>query len=74
MSVSQLVLDLRISADEYVKMYQGSARAVFAHTREGKKVRFPAKILVPFVQRDGISGTFVIDYDNNNRFQQIRRL
>ncbi len=72
--MSQLVLDLRISAEEFLKLYQGSAKAVFAYTREGKKVRFPAKILIPFVERDGITGSFVIDYDKQNRFQQIRRL
>lgn len=55
-------------------MYQGSARSVIAESRNGEKIRFPAKILVPFVERDGIKGSFIIHYDEDNKFKQIRRL
>ena len=70
----RVIIDLAISSDEYLKMYRGQARAVHARSRDGRKVHFPAKILVPFVEHDGIRGSFIIDYDDNNRFQQIQRL
>ena len=72
--MSQLIIDLSISSEEYVKLYRGVARTVFASSRDGKKIRFPASILVPFVEREGINGSFVIDYDQHNRFQRIHRL
>lgn len=64
---------LNITADEYIRVYQGSARFIQATSREGKTVRFPANILQPFVTRDGIYGDFTIVCDQNNRFQQVIR-
>lgn len=72
--MQRLLVDLSISAEEYVKLYQGKARTVQAKSRDGRSVKFPANILVPFVQHDGIRGTFQIDYDVKQRFQQIRRV
>lgn len=70
----RLIVDLTISAEEYLKLYQGSARTVRACSRDGRTVHFPAKILVPFVEQQGIQGSFIISYDEHSRFQQIRRL
>ena len=72
--MSQVFVDLTISADEYLKLYQGKTTIVNATARDGRKVHFPANILVPFVTREGIHGSFCINYDANNRFQHIQRL
>ena len=71
--MGRLVVDLAISAEEYLKLYRGTARAVHATSQDGRRIHFPAAILVPFVQRDGIRGRFIIDYDDKNRFRQIQR-
>ena len=73
-SMNQLIVDLAISSDEYVKLYQGAARVVHTHSRDGRRVHFPANILVPFVEHNGVHGSFVIQFDSNNRFQQIQRI
>ena len=70
----ELTVSLHIPADEYLKHYQGTARSVYTHTWEGRSVRFPANILQPFVTRQGISGTFKIVFDDNNRFLKVVRL
>lgn len=69
-----IILDLRISSDEYLKLYQGRADSVVTVARDGRTVRFPADILRKFVTRDGIQGSFVIYFDTENRFQSIDRL
>ncbi len=68
-----VVVDLYISADEYLTVYQGVARDVFAIARDGRKIRFPANILQSFVTNNGIQGTFIISFDDDNKFQGIRR-
>jgi len=40
----------------------------------GRRVRFPANILRPFVTLEGIQGRFIIRFDSDSRFQGIDRL
>jgi hypothetical protein len=70
----EVTIELAISAQEYLAHYQGAAREVVATSRDGRKIRFPSKILQPFVSHSGIYGCFVISFDESNRFQNIRRL
>ncbi|MGH1469916.1 MAG: DUF2835 domain-containing protein [Cellvibrionaceae bacterium] len=70
----ELVVDLTISSDEFERLYAGQVKTVLATSRDGRRVRFPANILVPFVEREGIRGSFAIAFDIENKFQQIRRL
>jgi hypothetical protein len=70
----RVVVSLSVSASEYLAWYQGAAQTVYATTVDGRSVRFPARILQPFVTSSGVSGTFAIEFDDNNRFQQIKRL
>ncbi len=72
--MSYVVVALTIRADEYLKRYQGSARTVYAVTSEGKRIRFPANILQPFVTRGGIEGEFKIEFTKTNKFKSIRRI
>ncbi len=69
-----LIIDIHIKAEEYLKMYQGSANAVRTHARDGRSIRFPARILQPYVTRKGISGSFRICFDEDMKFKSIDRL
>lgn len=71
---SYIIVDLTISAEEYLKLYQGVARDVICYSRDGRRVRFPAKILQRYVTHDGIQGSFCITFDQNQKFSAIRRL
>ena len=74
MSSSSLTVDISISAEEYLQHYQGSVKFVSCTSRDGKRVRFPTGILQPFVGHDGISGSFVIYFDKEHKFERIERL
>lgn len=65
---------MRISRDEYLRYYQGQANAVVATAVDGQRIRFPATALRPFVGHGGVSGVFVLVYDENNRFVELRRV
>jgi len=70
----RITVDLRISSDEWLKVYRGSARTVRARARDGRQVQFPANILSRFLTRDGIRGAFVIAFDERGRFLKIDQL
>lgn len=65
---------LRISPDVYLAYYQGVASAVAVKSFDGRNIQFPAKILQQFVTREGVNGTFEMDFDANNKFVAIRRI
>ena len=69
-----LVVTLDIPADEYVRVYQGTAKYVVARSQDGRTVQFPVNILQPFLTRDGIQGVFALRHDTNNKFVSIERL
>lgn len=70
----QLTVDIYISADEYLKHYESSGRFVYCQSREGLSVKFSAGVLQRFVTREGIRGSFVIEFDHNMKFKSINRL
>ncbi len=72
--MSDIYFSLSISADEYLPYYRGQVKNVLVQSHDGRTVRFPANILRPFVGRDGIHGTFALQYDENNKFKGIRRV
>ncbi len=69
-----ITIDIAISSEEYLKLYQGVAKDVFTVSRDGRRIRFPAQVLRPFVTREGIRGSFRIHFDQNNKFKAIDRL
>lgn len=72
--MQQLIVDITISSDEWLKLYQGLARDVHTVARDGRTVRFPARILSRFYLRDGVVGSFRIVFDDAGKFVSIDRL
>lgn len=69
----EITVDLNIPADEYLAIYQGVARDILAVSRDGRKVRFPATSLQRYVTHNGISGTFTIYFDDDNKLMNVVR-
>jgi len=72
--VQSVVVNLHIPADEYQRLYQGSVQNVLATSVDGRRIRFPAMILRPWVTHSGINGRFRIVFDENNRYQGIEKI
>ena len=72
--MNELVVDIRISPDEYVKQYRAANCMVSTHARDGRSVRFPADILQPFLLHNGIVGSFKISFDSDGKFKTIMRI
>ncbi|MCK2148998.1 DUF2835 domain-containing protein [Marinobacter alexandrii] len=72
--MQQIIVDISISPDEWIKLYQGVATDVHTTARDGRSVRFPARILSRFYLRDGVRGSFRILFDSQGKFAGIERL
>ena len=70
----KILIDLTISQEEFLSWYQGQAQSVLATSRDGRSVSFPAKILQPYVTRDGVSGAFEICFGADSKFTSIRKV
>jgi len=68
------IVDLMIPAQHFELLYRGRVNSVAALTSDGRRLRFPARILRPFVERDGVRGTFAIRVGEGNRLQTIERI
>ena len=74
LDLRSIIVPLRISAEDYQLLYQGAVKVVSARCTQGRRVHFPANILRPYVTHSGISGTFAILFDDDNRFQSIEKI
>lgn len=72
--MKKVVVRLSISADEFIRHYQGQAKQVLCYDELGRKIQFPSRVLQPFVLHDGVQGRFAIYFDDDNRFQRAERL
>ena len=72
--MQQIIVDIIISPDEWIKLYEGHATDVHTTARDGRSVRFPARILSRFYLRDGIRGSFCILFDDAGKFVSVERL
>jgi len=65
---------LHISSDDFLAYYEGAANTVLATSSDGRKVRFPARVLRPFLSHGGIDGHFIIQFDDKHKFVGIKKL
>ena len=65
---------LSIPAEEYLSYYKGTTRWVQAKSFSGRRIKFPASALRPFVDEQGVYGTFEMVVDENNKLVELRRL
>lgn len=65
---------LDISADDYLAYYRGTARDVVVIAEDGRRVKFPAGALQPFILHDGIHGRFELRFDANHKLLGLQRL
>jgi hypothetical protein len=64
---------LRITADQYLEYYRGTAKHVIVRCTTGKTVQFPASLLQKFVTTEGIHGDFVLQCDDQHKCLGLRR-
>lgn len=67
--------DLHIDTERLKAYYQGVAKSIQVRDHDGRLVRFPANAVRPYVTRDGVHGTFELEFDDrSNRLMALRKL
>ena len=62
---------LSLSAEEFLRYYQGQVRQIQVISEGGRTIRFPAAALRPYLTHSGIHGRFEIRFDDNNKFTDM---
>lgn len=65
---------INIPAEEYLHYYRGRAQDVVTTATDGRRIRFPARILRPYMTPGGVRGEFILWFDDNNRFLRIEKV
>jgi hypothetical protein len=72
--MQQIIVDIRIDKDEWLRIYRGETNLVYAISRDGRSIQFPANILSKYTTHDGIEGSFAITFNDAGKFQSIVKL
>ncbi|MDH5358226.1 MAG: DUF2835 domain-containing protein [Gammaproteobacteria bacterium] len=71
---TELRFRLKLTQEQALRYYQGSARAVVVRAENGQRVQFPAEHIRQFIDQDGVQGYFSIQFDDNQKLIGIKRL
>lgn len=69
-----LLFDISIPAQDYLRVYQGTANRVLIRSRDGRTISLPARHLQPFLSHDGIYGSFIMEFNAQGELLDLRRL
>lgn len=72
--MQQIIVDIRIDKDEWLKIYRGETNIVYAISRDGRSIQFPANILSKYTTHDGVEGSFAITFNDAGKFQSVIKL
>ena len=70
----EIRVNLTISSEKYLSYYKGIADTVVTRAADGRKVKFPARVLRQFLTHDGIDGEFAIQFNKHHKFVGIKKL
>ena len=66
-------IQLRLTPEQCLDYYRGAFRDVWTRCTDGRSIQFPARLLHRFITMDGVSGTFELTCDANNKCLELRR-
>ncbi|MFG0806768.1 DUF2835 domain-containing protein [Pseudomonas fluvialis] len=69
-----LILDIAVSSDLYLAVYQGRANRILLRSRDGRKVSLPAARLQPYLTDAGIHGSFELEFSSDGKLLRLSRL
>ncbi len=72
--MAEIIFNIKISPQQFLQYYRGSASSVTVTAEDGRRIRLPARHLRPFLRHDGIKGRFKLTFADNNRLINLERL
>lgn len=71
---SEFRFSMNLSRQKYLHYYAGAATSIQVQSDEGLTIRFPASALKPWVTHQGVSGTFIIRFDQHHKLIELKKL
>lgn len=71
---AKLHFTLNLPPEQALRYYQGNARFVVVTAENGQRIQFPAEHIRPFIDQSGVQGYFSIQFDDNNKLLELRRI
>lgn len=65
---------LNLSAEQYLKVYQGIAKNISTLADDGRRITFPAQNIKPFLTHEGIYGHFEMELTMENKFVALKKI
>ncbi len=65
---------LQLSYDQYLQVYQGSAKNVSVLSDDGLRISFPAGNIQSFLTKEGVRGYFEMELTAENKFICVKKL
>ena len=65
---------LKLSYDQYLQVYQGTAKNISVVADDGRRIAFPARNIQSFLSKDGINGYFEMILTAENKFVSLKKL
>ncbi len=65
---------LLLSYEQYLKVYQGSAKNVSVIADDGRRIAFPARNIQAFLTKEGINGYFQMELTSENKFVTLKKI
>jgi len=65
---------LNISASDLEKYYRGHVHNILVMSDQGLKIQFPANLVQPYVNHFGVSGQFLLEYDQSGKAIALNRI
>lgn len=72
--MNEIRFRLEISAQEYLRYYQGDADSVQVTIAGGRTIQFPASALQKHIDQAGVNGSFRIIFDDDNKMISMERV
>ncbi len=75
MSQHQSILfSLDLSYDQFLKVYQGTAKNISVMADDGRRIVFPARNIQSFLTKNGIKGYFEMTLTAENKFISLKKI
>ena len=72
---SQIIrFNLNLNYQQYIQVYQGTAKNVSILADDGRRIAFPARNIQSFLNKEGINGYFEMELTAENKFISIKKL
>jgi hypothetical protein len=65
---------LQLSYDQYLQVYQGTAKNISVIADDGRRIAFPARNIQSFLTKEGISGYFEMTLTTENKFISVKKI